>query len=58
MNLVIIAISAILALASAVNGGTTPPPGVPGVSAYATPTPAPTNPPAPYDVVGAGGPTK
>ena len=58
MNLVIIVISAILAVASAVNGGTTPLPDVPGVSAYATPTPAPTNPPAPYDVIGAGGPTK
>jgi hypothetical protein len=54
LNLLIIVVSAILALASAVNG-TTPPSGVPGVSAYATPSP--TNPPARYDVIGAGGPT-
>ena len=59
MNLVIVAISAFLALAAALGSGSQPLAPVTG-SVLATPRPTPTPtpaPPTPYDVIGAGGPT-
>ena len=62
MNLIGFIVSALLALAAAMNAGSSQFPFVSpgGVTAWPLATPSPTPspaPPAPYDVIGAGGPT-
>jgi hypothetical protein len=60
VNLVIVAVSAFLALAAALHAGSPPLAAVVPALSAALPTPVPTPTPAPptsFDVIGAGGPT-